>query len=446
MDNKEALITKIYASYMNKKDHFDPNALDAISRSPELIRNLLEGLNVRDNNMNNIIVTGSKGKGSVCKILTKLFSDNGLRVGTMISPHQVAHNERIKINGQDITDQDFMTLAAPLPNLLDQLDGQLPDNKYISPMASWAALSLKHFQNNSTDINILECGRGGKHDDLNFISSQVSVVNTIFLEHTQQLGDSVALITDEKLGIIKDKTNLAFLGNQEDSLVVTKFDAQCECTHTPGALYGRDFGCKNISIHKNHTTFDLYVKDRVYHGIQVPTISTYLLYNIALAVAVSADFIPPLTALSISNSLAEMDWGGYTEIIGTHPTILVDGCINRACAKYISAYVRANNFNRVTAFVGIPTSKDYEGVVDEFQEITSRIIITQPKHTHHSFSKEQANKITPSKLGATIEYSENFSASYDSILTDSTPRDLVIITGIQGFVGETKAYIKRIKK
>lgn len=150
------------------------------------------------NNMNFIHVTGTNGKGSVCKKLAKSFQSSGYKTGLYISPHISSFRERIQINNK-LIEKEFIT--DELENIFEILDLKCVELTYFEIVT---LLSLIYFKNNNIDIGIIEVGLGGNLDATNIIDPLVSVITSIGLDHTDSLGFTQDEIAEKKAGIIKE--------------------------------------------------------------------------------------------------------------------------------------------------------------------------------------------------------------------------------------------------
>jgi len=440
-EKKENLISMVYHSFMSKKDNIDTGKHDRYTRNPELIRTLIDKLNIDDSKMTNITITGSKGKGSICKVTSAILSEYGFKVGTMTSPHQIEHNERISINGANISDDDFIRIADLLAPVVYELDNNLSPTSYISPMGIWGSMALAYFNEQNTDINILECGRGGLHDDIAYIHSSYSAINTIFLEHTSCLGNTIEEVTHEKLGIIKDSTQKAFLGKQEEETPNQMFLNQCDDKHAAPSVFGKNFACENIHKLNQGFRFDISTDKTVYKSIEIPVLNQYSIYNVCLSVALCESLCEDLDASTINTALKKVSWTGYTELVSHNPAIIIDGCINKICAKYLSKIAGERNYGTIYSIVGIPDNKDYIGVSEELAKCADEVFLTQPSHTHLPYTELQNSYSNSVDYNCT--YSPDFPALLNRILAKAQEDDLIIITGIQGLVGESRKLINK---
>lgn len=166
--------------------------LERISKVLELLGNPQEKLNI-------IHVAGTNGKGSVCAILSKILTCAGYKTGLYTSPHILEYTERIKINGVNISKNDFADLITEV-SIQAKINGI-----YLTEFELLTAAAFKHFADKETDICVIETGLGGRLDATSAISKNIlSIITSISLDHTDRLGNTIEKIAYEKAGIIKN--------------------------------------------------------------------------------------------------------------------------------------------------------------------------------------------------------------------------------------------------
>src|SRR5579862_2741274 len=167
------------------------------------MRVLLEALNHPERKFPGILIAGTNGKGSTAATLASILQASGLRTGLYTSPHLVRIKERIRINGSEISDDDFALLHDVVDRTAERLveEGELPWHPSFFEMLT--AIAFEHFAQNKVEMAVLEVGMGGRLDATNVVEPRVSVITDISLDHQKFLGDTVAEIAREKAGIIR---------------------------------------------------------------------------------------------------------------------------------------------------------------------------------------------------------------------------------------------------
>ena len=159
-------------------------------------------------------VAGSKGKGSVSRMISSILSEAGLKTGLYSSPHILSFYERITQNGNFFLDEIYEKCADELRNKIDSAlnsaeegaEFPLPKGRRVTWFEIVTIYAFLCFRAAKVDASVLEVGLGGKLDATNIVRPKISVINTIELEHTEFLGDTIEKIAAEKAGIIKEKT------------------------------------------------------------------------------------------------------------------------------------------------------------------------------------------------------------------------------------------------
>jgi dihydrofolate synthase/folylpolyglutamate synthase len=156
---------------------------------------LCQYLNNPQNQLTTIHIGGTNGKGTLTHALGAVFQATGKKVGLYTSPHYKDFRERIKINGQYISEQAVVDFVQKIK----------PESERIQPsfFELTVAMAFDYFVQQQVDIAIIEVGLGGRLDSTNVITPILSVITNISYDHTDMLGDTLALIAAEKAGIIK---------------------------------------------------------------------------------------------------------------------------------------------------------------------------------------------------------------------------------------------------
>lgn len=165
----------------------------------DLLCRLLDKSGNPQSNLRFIHIAGTNGKGSAAAMLSQILSTAGYKTGLYTSPYITRYNERMKICGVDISDDELASITSEIRTVIETYDTP------VSEFALGTAVAFKYFQQNNCDIVILETGLGGRLDATNVIKSPImSILMSIGLDHTQYLGDTIEKITTEKCGIIKN--------------------------------------------------------------------------------------------------------------------------------------------------------------------------------------------------------------------------------------------------
>lgn len=167
------------------------------------MRVLLAALGHPENRFPSVLVAGTNGKGSIAAILASILQTSGLKTGLYTSPHLVRINERIRLDGAPIDDDNFAVLHDVVDRTAERLVGEddLPWHPSFFEMLT--AMAFEYFARNRPDIVVLEVGMGGRLDATNVVDPRLSIITDIALDHQKYLGETIGEIAREKVGIIR---------------------------------------------------------------------------------------------------------------------------------------------------------------------------------------------------------------------------------------------------
>lgn len=185
-------------TYNNAIDLLTSQGKFYINLGLERISAVLDLLGNPQEKLKCIHVAGTNGKGSVCAIIASILTEAGMKTGLYTSPHIFEYTERIKINGCEISKDDFAKYIFEICEIADKNDIHLTEFEILT------AVMFKYFSDNNVEVVVLETGLGGRFDATNVIKRNLcSIITHIDLDHTDRLGNTRSKIAFEKAGIIK---------------------------------------------------------------------------------------------------------------------------------------------------------------------------------------------------------------------------------------------------
>ena len=181
------------------------------------MRVLLAALDHPERRFPSVLIAGTNGKGSTAATLASILRESGLKTGLYTSPHLVRINERIRVNGEEIGDDDFAALHGEVDQVAEKLveRAELPWHPSFFEMMT--AIAFEHFAREKVELAVLEVGMGGRLDATNVVEPRVSVITDISLDHQKFLGDTVGEIAREKVGIIRPGGAVVTLPQQPEA-------------------------------------------------------------------------------------------------------------------------------------------------------------------------------------------------------------------------------------
>src|SRR5271166_2774931 len=168
------------------------------------MRVLLAAMDHPERSFPSVLIAGTNGKGSTAATLASILQASGLKTALYTSPHLVRINERIRINEEGISDDDFAALHGEIDRTAERLvaQGDLPWHPSFFEMMT--AIAFAYFARERVDIAVLEVGMGGRLDATNVVEPLISVITDISLDHTEWLGSTIDAIAREKAGILRE--------------------------------------------------------------------------------------------------------------------------------------------------------------------------------------------------------------------------------------------------
>ena len=471
MNRKEAE-DFVYSSYLRAEKYHVYEEKDAERRHPEYTRELLR----KKSGTPAAIVTGSKGKGSVSKMIAEILQTK-FTVGLMTSPHIEDFCERFQVNGEKVSSPLFSMFMEEIRPEIEEIDRKIPKEFSVSPMGIQADFALTWFRSRKTDFNVFECGKGAKLDDVNNILHDYAVINSVFLEHRRELGNTIAEIAEDKAHVITGREKAVFVGEQTKEAMAV-IEKRAALFSVPLKVYGRDFWEENLRTEQTGIVFDLCIFGKRYRDIRLPLLGDFQAKNCALAMAVSetvfSDLSEKASVVEESSSnpenlpsgesshsamlpespergktfemdvvrrrLSEINWPGRLELISGEPFILLDCCINRVSTKAVKAVLAERKIEKPVSIIAIPEDKDYRGVVQEMSPLSESVILTRTNNPHYHFSEKQCERMADE--GIPTEWAEDFTEAMKKAEEKGLP---IVILGTTSLLPEVKNWQKRIK-
>jgi dihydrofolate synthase/folylpolyglutamate synthase len=293
----------------------------------ERIKQLLFVLGHPENQIRTVHVAGTNGKGSVTTMISTILLEAGCRVGTFTSPHLVRYNERIRINEQDITDEEFARVLTTVREFSDDLvkKGACEQPTQFEILT---AAAFHYFALQQVDYAVIEVGLGGLWDSTNLIKPLVSVITNIALDHTKVLGNTIEEISLQKAGIIKEQVPVV-TGAEGDALGPIRVMSAVK--QAPLYEYGVSFRGQEISSSIDGQKFRLMAGTNYASEYDIQLPGEHQIRNAALAI-VAAKIVskqdPRITEEHLHIGAAHTKWPGRLEKIGTAPDVILDGAHN----------------------------------------------------------------------------------------------------------------------
>jgi len=379
-------------------------------------------------------IAGTKGKGSVAAMVTAVLIASGYTTGLYTSPHLNDLRERIRVNGELITEGELIALVERLKPEVEIVN-QEATYGVLTTFELLTALGFAHFKLKGVDFQVVEVGLGGRLDATNVIQPEVGIITSISLDHTDVLGNSLAEIAREKAGIIKPGS-MVVTSPQLDEVaqVIEKACLNCDA----GLVrVGRDVVWQSLGFDAERQL--LQVKGKLgSYKLSIPLLGRYQLENAATAVAaleVLAGKGFNISRDNIINGLAEVSWPGRFQILSHRPLLVVDGAHNPDSARKLKqSLVQYFAFDRAILVIGVSSDKDVAGIISELVPLFDKVIVTRSRHPR-AMSLEQLIAVFR-RCGIEVQAVEAVSEALSLALSMAGARDLVCVAGSLFAVGE----------
>ena len=391
------------------------------------IRRILKQLNNPQDSVKTIHVTGTNGKGSTSYYLSNLLQKAGQKTGLFVSPYIYEFNERIQLNGKNISNNDLIKTANKIETAIEILKKDDPDFSLVT-FEYEVALAFQFFAQENCDYAVIEVGIGGEHDKTNVIIPEVSVITTIGLDHEKIIGPTLKDIAKEKSGIIKSNKPVVLGNVPQNVLEILLNKAQSE--NSKSFLLGRDFQIKIMP-----DVIEYQDSKTIYNFALRPLVEAY---DIGVAVQVIQLLQLDLDRKKIEEAINETRIPGRYDVIQTSPEIIVDGAHNLQAMENLLNLVRKKKKGQIYVLLGMMKDKDLGPVTKLFKD--EKVTLTRIDYPRAARLED-----FPKEAQKEFEYKENFEEAYTSLKNKLQVDDMLLVTGSFYLVGAVLNYCKRGK-
>lgn len=324
-----------------------------------------------------IHLTGTNGKTSTSRMIDTLLRAHDLRTGRFTSPHVERMTERISVDGEPLSDEEFVRAfndVAPYTHLVDA-----SEDHPLSFFETVVGMAYAAFADAPVDVAVVEVGMGGSWDATNVMDAAVAVVLPIAVDHARYLGDTAAAIALEKAGIIKAGST-AVLAQQEPDVAAVLL-ARADEVGATVVREGFDFGVAARVPAVGGQVVSLQGLRGRYDEVFLPLYGAHQAQNAALALAAVEAFLgegQPLDDDVVRAAFAEVTSPGRLEIVRRSPTIVLDAAHNPHGAEATAAALEDSfTFDPLIGVVGVMTDKDADGLLAAFEPHLAHVVCTQ---------------------------------------------------------------------
>ena len=390
------------------------NEVEAMKLGLDNIRKLLAAIGNPEKKYLKVQIAGTNGKGSVCAFLNSICIEAGIKTGLYTSPHLVSVTERVKIDGVEISEEDFARLATDVRKRSEQLVAGGTIEKVATFFEQVTAIALLAFAESKVDLAILETGLGGRFDAVTAANAEICAITRIDLDHQQYLGETIEEIAAEKAAIVQDHTKAVVIGDQQ--------------TEALEVILGR---CNEVGA------TPLFTRQGMIPPVSLGLAGNHQVENAKIAVLLS-EILKQYFVISDQNvvdGLENARHPGRLERIGD---FLLDGAHNiggaNALAEYIDEFIDAP----ITLIFGAMRDKNVAEIAAVLWPRASKIILTQPQNSR-AFEPEELFELVPENVNRSkIVITGSVKEALERARTEITGDHIILITGSLYLVGEAR--------
>ena len=337
-----------------------------------------------------IHIAGTNGKTSTARMIDQLLANLGYRVGRYTSPHLESFTERISIKGEPISDLEMIKTYEDIHLYLDLIDSRQPHP--ISYFEALTAMAFVAFAEHPVDIAVIEAGMGGQWDATNVISSQVSVMTPIGLDHMEYLGNTLEAIAQTKAGIFKPESNVVLAA--QSGQVAKVLLAQVAKVSAQPFRQGVEFSLKNRALAVGGQLLSIQGVHGDYDEIFLPLYGDHQGNNAAVALAAVEVFAGvKLDTELVQDAFSKVSSPGRCEIVYKDPTVIIDAAHNPHGVSAIANTLNTEfDFELVVGVVAVLADKDVAGILENLSTTLDYLVITE-NGSARAMNKDELAKI-----------------------------------------------------
>ncbi len=410
------------------------------------MRVLLAALDNPERRFPSVLIAGTNGKGSTASTLASILQAAGVRTALYTSPHLVRINERIRINGADIPDDDFALLHDLVDRTAERLveENELPWHPSFFEMLT--AIAFEYFAQKKVEIAVLEVGMGGRLDATNVVEPRLSIITDISLDHQKFLGNTVSEIAREKAGIIRPGKPVIALPQQPqandvigNTILELNARAVSAVPYVPPVSPASD-GYLATDGATPVSRYPLQVLGKQIL-VETPLLGRHQLRNVALAIAAAEELGRqgvPVTPESVERGVRQTRWPGRFQIVPAKdgsPQYVFDVAHNPAGAWALRSALSSSYEDRRLIFVfGAMRDKAIAEMAEILFPLAETVIVTQAENPRSATPEEIRQAAV--RTSSTIEEATDVSQALAHAKALAGAQGIVVVTGSIYVVGE----------
>ena len=392
-----------------------------------------------------IHITGTKGKGSTSIMIATILEYTGLKTGLFTSPHLIDLKERIQINHQNMSEEEFACVLNDIRPYIQHLRDTEPS---ASPtfFEILTAVAMLYFKKERVEMAVLEVGLGGRLDSTNVVTPLLSIITNVGFDHTAILGNTLSSIAYEKAGIIKQ--GVPVVSAVEDSGALSVIEKTCKEKDTRLYLLERNICIEEIRSPKSERGLLCKIRTwrHTYDNIFLPLVGMHQAKNCALALG-ALEIMREQGAISIDDetirkALAQVHCPARIEVIGKNPLIILDYAHTVDSMRFLRMSLLENfKFHKLVLILGFAQDKDLDNILKEIVTVGDSIIVTRSKNPRAAPPEDLSQRIER-LCGKKAEIFDNTQDAVTAAKRMASKEDLICITGSAYVAGAAMQALK----
>ncbi|OQB82086.1 MAG: Folylpolyglutamate synthase [Planctomycetes bacterium ADurb.Bin126] len=406
------------------------------------MRLLLSGLGNPHAKLRAAHIAGTKGKGSTATMLAEMLRTCGYKVGLYTSPHICDVRERIRVDGEMISQAALTRLICQVEPII----AKMADKPTFFEI--FTAMAFQHFANSGVDVAVVEAGLGGRLDSTNVLTPEVCGLTSISLDHTHQLGDTPAKIAAEKAGIFKrdiPAISVSQLPEVKRVLRKTARETGASLMFTGEDI---DFSYRVESSRQNgcHARICLTTPRSRFEHLPVPLLGEHQALNCGLALAM-LDQLKLKGYNQISDEkairgLSSVYIPGRMELVHRDPRILLDGAHNGASVQALMRAIGQHiPYDSMVMIFGCAADKDINGMMQQISTGADKVIFTRAAGNPRAARPEDLAEMYEQCSGRVAQVTDSLRSAMRIALNAVSREDIICVTGSFYLVGEAKTVL-----
>jgi dihydrofolate synthase/folylpolyglutamate synthase len=392
-------------------------------------------------------IAGTNGKGSTAAMLESILRAAGLRTGLYTSPHLARINERIRINGEDISDAKFAATWTRVQASIESLMGSGRLAAHPTFFECLTAIAFLSFGEEKVDLAVYEVGMGGRLDATNIVVPEVAVITPISFDHETFLGHSIEEIAAEKAGIIKPGARV--VSSAEDPKAREVITRRCAEQYARLIEVDSAWHLAEVGVTDGRYRANVLSADSSKELTLAPSLPGRFQIRNALAAATAARLLAgrgfPISHEEISRGTATARWPGRLEKVLDRPAAYLDGTHNAAGARELLKFWEENFANRRIFLVyGSVRDKAVDEIAGLLFPRAESVILTEPRQPR-AISVSLLAEMT-SHLARKFSIVRDSSEALRQAIELAQPHDAVFATGSLYLVGDLRGEISALRR